>query len=95
MSSNVDWELVARLNLHNFLLEVIIAGGYAAAPDGEARLQELRERIVDRMVNRMQISVKLSEEDELRAEAPLQDDDRARLRPDRGAASGDGGYLSA
>jgi hypothetical protein len=63
MASDVDWELYARLNLYEFLFEVMLARQAASIPNGQAELAEFRAAIVDRMVNRARMSMRLSDED--------------------------------
>jgi hypothetical protein len=61
--SGVNWETVARMNLYEFMFEVMLAQQSAALPNGQEELASLRAVIVDRMVNRARTPTNLSAED--------------------------------
>jgi hypothetical protein len=63
---DIDWELVARLNLYEFLHEIHLANVFASMPNGQDALAAFGADLVDRMVHRSRVAANLS--DEQRAE---------------------------
>lgn len=66
---DIDWELVARLNLYEFLFEVGFANEFARHPQGAAQLAAFRDDIQKAMLERGRFAQILS--DDQRAECML------------------------
>lgn len=63
MTSEVDWELAARLTLHELLFEVQLAQSCAAAADGQRLLETFRDAILDRLLHRTSFGRVLTEQE--------------------------------
>lgn len=53
--TDTEAELAARANLHGFLLEVMIANGFALMTDGDAKLAAFADTIIERIERRSRL----------------------------------------
>ncbi len=58
---DVDWELAARLTLHELLHEIQLANLFASMPNGQHAFAAFGADLVDRMVHRSRASSNLTD----------------------------------